>query len=418
LLEQQKTIKNILEKIDNLSYDHDSIPQSTLDLINKKRTSIFPWRGQFSPQLVQTLLENYANKNSIVLDPFLGSGTTLFEASRKNISAYGAEINPSAIEMAKTIYFVNLDRLERQKLIKKVDQILDQNLLFFEYELFSCYTEKKCELQIIQDIITQENNLLIKNLLINATIRYFNYRQPKKINDFRKAILEQIEIIKNLPYSSQEYKVFHTDAKSIPLSNNIVDLVITSPPYINVFNYHQNNRSAMEFMGWNLLDIAKSEIGANRKHRQNRFLTVIQYSLDMLDVLKEIHRLLCPHGRCIMVVGRTSTVRNTKINNSRLVATLALGGANFKLDKIQERKFKNKFGEIIYEDILHLIPEKSKLLSGDNIAYLTAQSTLEEISNYSQPEVLDDILKAIKISKTVQKSPLFTLSQKNHQSLF
>ncbi len=409
LLKQEEIIEKIVKKIDNLSYDKDSISQSQLDIVNKERTSIFSWRGQFSPQLIQTLLEIYANQNSMVLDPFLGSGTTLFEAARKKISAYGADINPSAIEMAKTIYFVNLDTVERQKIIKKVHQILDQNLLPFEYELFSFHQEYKSELQIIKNMINEQNNLFIKNLLINATIRYFNSKD-QTIHDFRKAILDQIKIIINLPYSSKEYKVFHTDAKLIPLCNNSIDLVITSPPYINVFNYHQNNREAMEFMGWDLLNIAKSEIGANRKYRQNRFLTVIQYSLDILAVLKEIHRLLRYNGRCIMVIGRTSTIRNTKINNSRLVITLALGGANFELDKIQERKFKNKFGEIIYEDILHLIPKESKILLEADFAYLVAQLTLEELAKYSQTDVLDDIFKAIKICNTVKQSPLFTLS--------
>lgn len=409
MLKPVEIIEQISQQLDQLTYDKESIPQAKLDLVDKQRTSLFPWRGQFSPQLIQILLEVYANKNSVILDPFLGSGTTLFEASRQNLTAYGADINPAAIEMAKTIYFVNLDSREREKVIKKTYQILDQNLLPFESPLFAVYQENQSELQVIKNLIENQDNFYIKNLLINATIRYFKQKN-KTISYFRKSLVEQIEVITNLPYNNQIYKVFHSDAKSIALSKNSVDLIITSPPYINVFNYHQNNREAMEFLGWNLLNIAKSEIGANRKHRQNRFLTVVQYSLDMLTILKEMHRLLKTEGRLIIVIGRTSTVRNTIIDNSKLVAILALGNGNFKLEKIQERKFKNKFGQVIFEDILHLIPQETKDLSIDNFAYLVAQFTLEKLTQSSKGDVLDDIIKAIKSCQLIQESPLFTLS--------
>src|SRR5207244_9860645 len=145
--------------------------------------------------------------------------------------------------------------------------------------------------------------------------------------------------------------------KSTTLTNACIYLIITSPPYINVFNYHQNNRSAMELLGWDLLDIAKSEIGSNRKNRQNRFLTVVQYSLDMLDVLKEMRRLLRPNGRAIIVVGRESNVRGLSFKNGKLVAAIALGGADFCLEARQWRKFRNNFCYIIYADIIVVITD-------------------------------------------------------------
>lgn len=43
-------------------------------------------------------------------------------------------------------------------------------------------------------------------------------------------------------------------------------LVLTSPPYINVYNYHQQYRASAEALGWDLLEVAKTEIGSNRKH--------------------------------------------------------------------------------------------------------------------------------------------------------
>ena len=44
---------------------------------------------------------------------------------------------------------------------------------------------------------------------------------------------------------------------------------------------HQNHRAILELLGFDLLHVAASEIGSNRKNRGNRFRTVIQYALDM-----------------------------------------------------------------------------------------------------------------------------------------
>jgi hypothetical protein len=89
-----------------------------------------------------------------------------------------------------------------------------------------------------------------------------------------------------------------------------------------VFNYHQNNRIAMESLRWQLLEIAKSEIGSNRKHRGNRLLTVAQYCRDMFDVFVELRRVLKPCGKAIFVIGRTSSVRGIPFQNGTIVSAL------------------------------------------------------------------------------------------------
>ncbi|GGA44862.1 hypothetical protein [Okeania sp. KiyG1] len=97
---------------------------------------------------------------------------------------------------------------------------------------------------------------------------------------------ELVKLIENLPNSNKKITAYLSDARLLPISDNQIDFVVTSPPYINVFNYHQNYRKYAEFLGWNLLKIAKSEIGSNRANRGNRFYTVVQYCLDIADTLK------------------------------------------------------------------------------------------------------------------------------------
>jgi DNA modification methylase len=408
-------VGQLFEKIDSVSCDRDSIPQDKLDITQKSRASILPWRGQFSPELIELLLTYYSPDNSVILDPFVGSGTTLFESARKGLVCYGTEINPAAIEMAKTAHFVNIDASLRANIIETADAIAQESLLPFQEDLFSYYLRQKESIQletpvsdeqILAKILAQaKNNPLVHNILVNAVIRYQSDRRFTKITNLINALNEHTQIVKNLPYSSQKCRVFHGDARTINLPDKSIDVIITSPPYINVFNYHQNNRNTMELIGWDLLKIAKSEIGANRKNRQNRFLTVVQYALDMLDVLKEMRRLLRENGRAIIVIGRKSNIRGISIDNSRLVSAIGLG-ASFILENRQERKFKNKFGDIIYEDILHLKPSTA-LPADEDFARVVAQWILTEASHQAEGEILNEIIMAKERAKSVQKSPLF-----------
>ena len=83
------------------------IPQARLNITEKKRSNLFSWRGQFSPQLVEAIFEAYCLPNSVILDPFVGSGTVLLEAGNFLFEAYGIEINPAAWILSKTYEFIN-----------------------------------------------------------------------------------------------------------------------------------------------------------------------------------------------------------------------------------------------------------------------------------------------------------------------
>ena len=95
---------------DEIPVDTSEIPQYRLNIENKKMSNPLPWKGQFSPELVQALLKRYSEPDMVVLDPFLGSGTVLLEAGRAGLAAYGTEINPAAVILARTYHYINIHR--------------------------------------------------------------------------------------------------------------------------------------------------------------------------------------------------------------------------------------------------------------------------------------------------------------------
>ncbi len=91
---------------------------SLLNIEDKNRSNLFAWRGQFSPQLIEYLLDEYCLPGSVVLDPFAGSGTVLLEAALMSLPAYGFEINPAAWCFSKLYEFTNTDKEQRKENVK------------------------------------------------------------------------------------------------------------------------------------------------------------------------------------------------------------------------------------------------------------------------------------------------------------
>lgn len=63
------------------------------------------YRGNWSPYIPRNLILRYSNKNDWVLDPFVGSGTTLIEARLLGRNAVGVDVNPDSIKLSNS----NLD---------------------------------------------------------------------------------------------------------------------------------------------------------------------------------------------------------------------------------------------------------------------------------------------------------------------
>ena len=59
------------------------------------------YRGNWSPYIPRNLILRYSKEGDLILDPFLGSGTTLVETKLLKRKGIGVDINPEAIEIAK-----------------------------------------------------------------------------------------------------------------------------------------------------------------------------------------------------------------------------------------------------------------------------------------------------------------------------
>jgi hypothetical protein len=382
------------------------IPQHLLDIETRVRTNLFPWRGQFSPGLVDILLSTYASPGNVAFDPFAGVGTTLMEAARQGISCLGSELSPAAVAMAETVVFVSLRKEKRKEWLNQAKAMLDQ-AFDDELPLFGGSPATAPNLLGRLAKVGRSDNLnkYVRNIITNILIRIADDADITEGTIYR-AFKQHAKIIENLPYSASQYAIENTDARCLSLKDEMVDFVVTSPPYLNVFNYHQNNRPAMELLGWDVLRVAKSEFGANRKHRGNRFLTVVQYCLDMQGMLLELRRVMKRSGRAVFIVGRESCIRGVPFRNGAIVTALA-EFSGFRTALKQERKFKNKFGVLIYEDVLHFLPTDNRHRERGKAVSLAIDQLRSQLKQDLDEDVRKDLRDAIEGAWQVNSSPIY-----------
>ncbi len=86
------------------------------------------YRGNWSPYVPRNIILRYSRKGDVVLDQFLGSGTTLIETVLLGRHGIGVDINSGALEIAKR----NISFCETNKYEPKIVRGDARNLYFIE----------------------------------------------------------------------------------------------------------------------------------------------------------------------------------------------------------------------------------------------------------------------------------------------
>jgi hypothetical protein len=137
------------------------------------------------------------------------------------------------------------------------------------------------------------------------------------------------------------------DARDLDIESESIDLVLTSPPYLNAIDYLRCSKFSLVWMGYNVGELRRirgDSVGAEAMSerasetewvktliKQLRLKPILssrhhgllsRYVWDMGQVMSEVSRVLRPSGRAVCVVG-DSTVRGTFIRNSSIVEIVA-----------------------------------------------------------------------------------------------
>jgi len=238
----------------------------------------FRYSAGFSAEWVEQLIRE--RSPSSVLDPFAGSGTTLLAAEKAGVMAYGYESHPFVARIARAKIGWNQpeDKLlaAAKKLLRVAAAKPSPDMGTIPDLLAKCYTPdalqqlyalREAYLSCADSFTPQIAELLW--LGITAILRSCSFvgtaqwqyilpnkRKSKSLDPFT-AFSQKIEgmasdiVGLNSTGCRSDSKILLHDARTLTASvpANSVDLVITSPPYPNNYDYADATRLEMTFWG-------------------------------------------------------------------------------------------------------------------------------------------------------------------------
>src|SRR6266496_6132800 len=90
-----------------------------------------PYSAKYIPQIPNRLISTFSKKNDLVLDNFMGSGTTLVESKILGRNAVGIDINPLACLISK-VKTTNIRQPELERITKITISIKEDILNLFD----------------------------------------------------------------------------------------------------------------------------------------------------------------------------------------------------------------------------------------------------------------------------------------------
>lgn len=242
----------------------------------------FRFSAGYSAMWVETLLRSHDNSigtRSTVLDPFAGSGTTLLASSHHGSTAYGWESQPFIYRIARAkVGSARIDPCE----LKDAGEDILMTARRGTYEppmnehplLQKCFYEDVLrDLRMLQHAIASKSPIYdpkIHDLLWLALVAIlrpashvgtaqWQYIQPNKtkskiVRPFEgftglvRKICEDI-LTEQRHLSAEMHLALHDARIASTLDPESIDLVVTSPPYANNFDYADATRLEMTFLG-------------------------------------------------------------------------------------------------------------------------------------------------------------------------
>jgi hypothetical protein len=187
------------------------------------------------------------------------------------------------------------------------------------------------------------------------------------------------------------------DARDLKLREASVDLVLTSPPYLNAIDYMRCSKFSLVWMGFTAGELRKlrsgsvgTEVGLQGREPElfvRRLLShyrlgsrlsrrhigmLSRYVEDMASAVSEVARVLTPGGKAIYVLGE-NTLAGTYIRNSQLL-----------------REIARRVGLVLRRETKRTLPMNRRYLppprTGDKAVRLNLRMRREVVLSFEKPK--------------------------------
>ena len=344
---------------------------------------IHPFPARMAPSIVWDVLPKGGNSLN-VLDPMSGSGTTLVCARSRGHHAIGCDTDPLALLIARAWCADSEPEIlkVRAKLVLERAMSLSKKLTLEQsypkntddetrrFVDFWFDPENRRELGALATCISRVRSQTERTLLWCAFSRMIitktsgsslamdvSHSRPHRVyavgpvKPFSAFLKSVLTVACNCPFpgntnSTPPADIRHGDARALPVKSASVDMVLTSPPYLNAIDYLRGHKLSLVWIGHSISEIRAIRAGnigtelskestsskaiqeamkamVDFKSLDNRHLGMVRrYVGDMGKVMEECARVLKREGRAVFVVGN-SAIRGAFIRNSEGLIQLA-----------------------------------------------------------------------------------------------
>jgi tRNA G10 N-methylase Trm11 len=338
---------------------------SEADLPERERTKhvhrLHPYLGKFVPQLAEVFLRRYGRPGGLVWDPFAGSGTTLVEANAFGARAAGCDISSfnCLLMRVKTAEYEPCELLRDVVLLAAARRTVTMEATSsYLAEWFA--PQALAELLAFRALIPSTTYPDLWRIVLSRAARsarrarhddldfptepvrdeYFCHKHRRVCRPVGEAEKFLRRYVRDAVQRVQDFanvracavaSVIDGDARDLDPPAP-VDLVVTSPPYPGLIDYHEQHAYAFELLGLERRDDA--EIGRGLR----------DYCEDVAAVLRRARAALRPGGRIVIVV-----------NDRRALYEGILAAAGLRLEDCFRRHVNRRTGRRkgeFYEDVL------------------------------------------------------------------
>lgn len=307
---------------------------------------IYPYRGKISALDADQILKQIPS-NSVVLDPFCGSGTIVYEGLKYGHKTIGTDLNPIAVFLANGK--INIpDSLT--KVQKEVEQLIKESKDLSTYRKTNISASKHFHEDTIDEIARVSSFFdsmsdYVKACFLGSiclTARGCNHYMwtsstvgkdinPKRYIDFYEKFSQKVK--KHFYPIKNKSVVYDLDARKLSekIKLNSVDFVFTSPPYFDCLDYTAYYAKII----YDILEFDRDKI------KVGLIQTFKEYEDDMRIVLQELYKVCKKGSKIIFVVG-DKKIHGKLINGGEFFNSIS----PFKKVKFLERTYSGTSSQV------------------------------------------------------------------------